>query len=221
MTWPMVLFYAIGLVFGWMICNFLRRNRAEIRYVDTSGTTSRAYSDVWRGKTLNFKLSSRHDIVVPHVTVPDGIRFLETIATGLALMNMLAEQKGKTELDEKIIKMRSYSAYLDTVKALYNLTKPFAKLGYRIALYRRASKDFVWVLDVIEQVIDFYRAIDKKKKLLAQAETLRRTAGETSTWSGLKLDKDGKSCIEPRFGKLKSGSSGKVMPLRSQGKNSV
>jgi hypothetical protein len=199
MEWPVVLgITGLASLLAWSLGWLVARGRPVVRYVDTSGSAARVFADVWRGKTLNFQLTKRHAVVVPHVTVPHGINWLERVAALYQQVKAInsAELSGK---EKKVAQVMRYAVYLETVRAVYQLTKPFARFGYRRALYSRAKKDMVWMLDVIEQIVDFWILVKKKIDLLANGQTLRLTDGAQSTWDGWKVDSTGKRSIQPRF----------------------
>lgn len=215
----------IGLAF---VCVYLifwirhLKNRLpipEIRYIDTSGVIEnppRQFVEVWQYKTLNFNCDG-YVVSIPRVPAMEGMKFLSIIsAYYLAIDEMIEVKKANTALqdsrtpkqkieylvNEKISDVRMMLYYRRAVMALYKLSVKDVnrKSGYKKALLKKTKGDFIWTLDVFEQINDFWQTVKKKINLLKQGATLKQTDGYSSTWQGLRLDKHGNKLTVPIYG---------------------
>lgn len=174
------------------------------QYIDTSGigTNPPLFIDTWQGKTINFRVDDKHIIHIPHMRPQQCFGHLKAIAAYYKILTAQAEKVAANKKEERQDKIINAYAYYRIIVLIYNLSKDFVKNKRRYfkALHARGKNDVAFILDVTEQVIDYWTYIKKKLSLLATASSLRiSTNGGRSSWDSVKLASDGKISIRPRY----------------------
>lgn len=169
-----------------------------VQYVDTSGIAQNppSYIDVWEGKTINFKLD-KWDIKIPQMKPDWCFKYLRRFAINYKLLLEQAEKETTSRLDQLIYA----GAYANVVRCIYGLSKHFIsnKRKFRKALSARSRNDIMFILDISEQIYDYWIYVKKKIALLSNQTTLRKMAGASFADGSCKLDTDGKIYAIPRF----------------------
>jgi len=164
----------IILFSGLVIFYLLYKNRElakkilkpEIQYVDTSGIIEnppKNYIDVRRNKTINFKLD-KYTVSVCHLPVLRGISYVEIISSLYLSFLKSVENKPSGKIMQLAKTLVVYKTYMQIVKVLYMLTKSFVdkKIGYKKALFKRAKDDSEFIMDICEQINDYWMLVKKK-----------------------------------------------------------
>jgi hypothetical protein len=178
-----------------------RRTKPEVQYINTTGISTNPpefFIETWQGRTLNIKVNEKHNLIIPQLPAPRSIDYIDRIAKEYAIINgaMVAGFVGIVGLQRQAI---MHFAYKRLINHIYNLSKPFAKVGYKKALFNKAKNDMIWTLDVTEQINDYWQLIKKKVLLQTMGRTLKQTDGYYTTWTDYKLDVTGARLIQPRY----------------------
>jgi hypothetical protein len=171
-------------------------------YVNTEGVVSNPpnFMELMEGKTINFKLG-KEIIHIPQISFIKGINTIDKIIT---LVNMLSEQMKIKSIDKiqemknNVYKMKTYNAI---VYQIYDLSKNFVnnKGRFKKELFNKAKNDYVFILSICEEVIDFWSYVGKIMALLAKGKTKRMIHGEGASLRFLNTDINGKIEIKPRY----------------------
>lgn len=169
--------------------------------VDLSGITKNppSFIETWQGKSINFKLD-KYIVSITQLSITDCIFYIENIAKSFALMKEILTVEKTDKKTDLMMNVTFLTLYKNLINIVYKLSKPYCKKWrYEKALYKKAMKDIIWFVDIVEQILDYWMYIKKKIFLLAKGQTLRQTVGESYSWNSLKLDGNGKILIRPRF----------------------
>ena len=194
--------FIIGVAAGAVI---RRKGEIEPRYIDRSGIPGNpavSFIDVWTGKVINI-IFGKWKITFSQIPAPEGINILHILSGCHAgLRNAIKETEGKVSpIDQK-----TYILYYSSIiELIYRLSAPhiniFKRYFYRKALKRQAMENVAWLLDVVENLVDYWSSVKKKIELLSQGKTLFQTVGARYTWSSYSVDGEGMISIKPRFAK--------------------
>lgn len=192
-----------GVIIGGIIFWKKKKTTKEYVYVDTTGidiNPPQNYIDVEQNKTINFKLG-RESISICHLPIKLNVKYLEKIAYLYKLIIQESEYVTKGKIDEVAHQFRYRALYNQTTQLVYGLSKSFvnSKRKFKRDLFRRAKDDTDFIMDIIEQIINFWLYRKKKAQMLAQNQTLLSTVGSAYTWSSLTLDSHGRRLIKPRY----------------------
>jgi len=189
----------------------------EIRYIDSTGVMEnppRMFIETWQGKTLNFKFD-KWIVCIPMVTVRECVFYVGKIAGCFLMIHELMQwvkendileagrtpqQKLKYFIEKKIAQVKQIKVYNIAVDTLYKLSVQHVnkRSGYKKAL-KNQCKDFLWAMDVLEQINDYWQTVKKKAQMLSQGQTLKQMDGYSSTWQGFTLDRQGNRLVKPRY----------------------
>lgn len=195
-----------------------RALKPEIRYVDTSGIEQnppRMFIETMQGKTINFQLG-KYAVCIPMVSVTECTYYIGVIAGYYQIIRQLmdwvrlndiadkdrtAEQKLKYFIEKQVVHVREIAVYNRAIKILYRLSLKHVNKrgGFEKALKEKCAKDYVWTMDVFEQINDFWQTVEKKNSFLARGTTLKQTDGYNSSWRSFKLDRNGNRLVVPRY----------------------
>jgi hypothetical protein len=201
-----------GIIIGGFLFWKKKKTILEYVYIDTTGIESnppKNYIDVEQNKTINFKLGV-DSISICHLPIKLNIKYIEKIAYIWELINAESEYKSKSKIEDFSHKVRQGLYYKQATSLIYGLSKHFVdkKRRFKKALFKRSKQDTDFIMDITEQVFNFWLYRKKKALMLSQSQTLLSTVGSTSTWNSLNLDNQGKTLIKPRFANaLVSGGS--------------
>jgi len=193
--------------------------KPEIRYVDTTGITEnppRAFIQVGSEKTINFKLDD-YSVTIPMLGITEAHDFVSIIAQCFAVIGQLTdhkkvnqdlngtrtkEQKLRWWVEEKKTDIQINRTYKFATKKIYDLSIKHVnkKKGFKKALYKKMKDDFMWGLDVLENMNDFWNTVKRKVFFLSRGTTLRQTDGYNSIWNDYHMDANGNRLVKPRYG---------------------
>ena len=193
----------LSLLFELIKKNKLIKDGKIIQYIDTSGIKSNppSYIETWQNKTLNIKLSKRYDIKVTHLPALWCLKYLEDFQNTYLYIQQLSQTTSKNRLEESKRQSILIGCYKRLIKYIYNLSKYSVKnrRRYRKELFKRGLMDIVFITDITEQIIDFWKTLKKKLQLQASGETLKSMHGDTCTWSYTSWDGDLRKSVKPRY----------------------
>nr|BDD44682.1 hypothetical protein 12 [Legionellales bacterium] len=206
-TVPLYCLVAVGLVLLWLVFKLFEYKAKIVKpervYVDTSGITDNPpnFIEVQQNKTINFVFSGEK-VVIPYITVGDGLSKVKKIASYYKLINELHDMETTTRVEEIKNNMARSNIYKLAVKEIYKLSKPFAKhvRRFKKRFYKEANNNFELVMLITEQIFDYWMYIKKLLALLSRGGSLRMTIGGGFTWNSYATDIDGKLIIKPRYG---------------------
>jgi hypothetical protein len=179
-----------------------RLSEPDIRYVDISGVTSNPpenFVETWQGRTLNIKVNDKHCVIIPHLPAPESLHYIEAISREYAIINTAIDTMKHVGMEGLQRQAILHFSYKRLVLFIYKLSKSFGKIGYKKELYKKAKHDVIWLMEVTENILDYWKLIKKKIIFQTKGQTLRETAGYHTTWTDYKLDKQGKRLAEPRY----------------------
>lgn len=177
--------------------------RTEMILVDQSGIDKNPpvhFIDVWQNKTMNIKMG-KYIITIPHLPVLFCLRHIGDIQRANQFMVQVVKNGGaKTEKESS----EYLGAYVFLVKKMYALSKPFVnrRWGFKSAFYRKSFEDITWLLSYCEEILNYWKVVEKKNELLARATTLYEIGGGRFMWNSLNMDDQGTIKLKPRFGNI-------------------
>lgn len=204
MLYSLALIAGLGFIFMIFKIRELKHKLKEpyLVYVDTGGINKNppAYIDTWRGKTINFKLD-KYIVTISQLPFLMCLNHMRQIENLFRLLKENLEYKSESKQDKILHQIKYVTIYKTIIQIIYKLSKRFVdnKHGYKKALYKKAKQDVTWMMDVIEQTLDYWGYVKKKINLLAKGSTLRQMGGENFTWNSLEMDRQGKILLKPRF----------------------
>lgn len=195
------------LIIGAFIGGYLKKpnNEKEYIYVDTTGTGVNPpikYIDVELNKTINFKLD-KWVISICHLPIKYNIKYIDKIKTIYDLIVKESDYIPANKTQEFTHSVRTNALYYQATLLIYELSSHFVKdkRKYKRALFKKSKESSDFVMDIIEQTVDFWLYRKKKALMLSQAQTLLSMVGSAYTWNSLNLDSHGKRLIKPRYAK--------------------
>lgn len=196
-----------GLILSYLIYKIIdlkgKSVRVETVYVDRSGIEEnppKKYIDISSNKTINFKLDSE-TIHINHLPWQDGIRYINKIYFLFGHLEGYRKYQPKGKIDEMKNNFLYLRTYSHIVLLVYKLAAPHSKNKRRLKkeLFKRAKKDTLFTISLIQEIIDYWRYMGELTALLARGKTIRAMAGNGFTWRSYVTDREGRISIKRRF----------------------
>ena len=180
--------------------------KPETVYIDTSGIEKNppVMLETWQNKTINIKVNEKVCVSIPHFKALDCLKYIKRIAYLYRdLLRGFEDRKIHNDFLEAIESCLYMAKYRKICKYIYTLSKPFTrrKFRYKRAFFKRAYKDFNFILGACEEIIDYWSYVKKKLIFLASGTTERQMGmvGGISTVAYSIRDGNLKTSITPRF----------------------
>jgi len=209
-----------GILIGVIVFWKKKKSIIEYVYVDTTGIEEnppKNYIDVEQNKTINFNLDGE-SISICHLPIKLNVKYIEKIAYIYKLICQESEFVSKSKIEEFTHKVRYNILYTQSTKLVYGLSKNFVnrKRKFKRNLFKRSKRDTDFIMDIVEQILNFWMYRKKKALMLSQSQTLLSTVGKAYTWSSLSLDSRGKASIKPRFANASHMAGTKTTELKEK-----
>jgi len=197
-----------GALIGVLLSNRKDKHEIEYIYVDTTGidiNPPKHYIEVEQNKTINFKLN-KWVVSICHLPIKYNIKYIEKIKTIFSLIVQETDYIPTNKITELSHYLRMKALLHHGTILIYNLSKHFIKKkrGYKKALFKEALDNSDFIIDIMEQALDFWLYRKKKAQAVSQGQTLLSTVGSACTWNSLNLDSHGKRLIKPRYANVYS-----------------
>lgn len=185
------------------LVNTIKTGLPNVVYADRNGVTDNPpinFIDTWTNKTINFKVG-QEVVSIAGLPVHICIKYVSSISYQYKLLLDTMEYNPVDEVD-KFNHYKSYIGVLDNLaEMIYQLCHPYVKNKNRLrnTLLKETYNNMTFIMDVCEQVTDYWKTVKKKALLLARGTTLQETVGEAQSWNSLKVDNDGKILMKPRY----------------------
>lgn len=200
------LFFLVVYLVGVILDLRKKVQKPETVYIDTSGIDSNPPKmlETWQNKTINIKVTDKVCVSIPHFKALDCIRYIKEIADYYKILLEKLEIEHKNKSQKLIGDLQYMVAYRQLCAWIYKLSKQFSnnKWKFKRAFFKRVKADFNFILNVSEEVLDYWSFVKKKLIFLASETTDRQKQmdGKASILSYSIKDGRLMSSIKPRFG---------------------
>ena len=174
-------------------------------YVDTIGlekSIPKNFIEVRRNVTINFKVG-KYEVHIPQLPIWTCLNEIKRISHMFGRMNELARREYKTEAERIADSIRYVATQNQIIDMVINISMPFVnrKWGFKRTFRKECKRDALLLLNICENVFDYWQTVKKKLFFLSRQETLKSTGGSFMQWSKVKMDVQEKILMGPRYGR--------------------
>lgn len=213
MTTMMIIPCIMGLIIIVLMRAVVKLRRMDISipnvvYTDRTGIAynpPQFFIDTWTNKTINFRFKNSKNIdevvSIGQLPVFVCLKYIDRISNYFELLNIGLENDPKNEKDRYKRDKAVQTVLKEIAVLIWKLSKGHVKDKKRLKqiLIKETESNIILIMDICENVLDYWKLVKKKALLLARGQTLQATVGEGSSWDNVTADLDGKILRKPRF----------------------